>query len=53
MLLSKNEKAFCAGADIVNFPKQSLETELNYDPFEDITTALNNCKKPILVGCQG
>ena len=50
MILSKLQKAFCAGADIKEFDGQTHETLLTNDIFHEISNQLLYLKKPLIAG---
>ncbi len=55
IILSKVEKAFCAGANIKEFADggTTYESQIKGDIFEKISETLMNLKKPLIIGVNG
>ena len=53
LLLSKVEKAFCAGANIKEFQNKTSKDFENNDIFQEIHDVFYSAKKPIIAGVNG
>ncbi|KRX06100.1 hypothetical protein PPERSA_09712 [Pseudocohnilembus persalinus] len=53
VILSKCEKAFCAGANIKEFSDLTYEKQNIQDKFYNLDRALSDCVKPIVAGVNG
>lgn len=53
VMLSKVDKAFCAGANIPEFTDKTYQSSLRKFPFKIIYDSAKSVRKPIVCGCNG